>query len=131
MKKLLIVCGLLFSVITFAKAQGQQQTPEERAKNNTTRLAEKLNLTDDQKTKVEAIFLDQAKASVKLREEAAGDRDAMRTKMQKLNEETNTKISALLTDDQKKAFEAWKTEQQENMRRRQGGGGGGPRAGGN
>jgi len=131
MKKLLIICGLLFSVITFAQAQQGGQggrrggTPEERAKRNTEMLTKKLNLTADQQTKVSAIYLEQAAAMKKLREDAAGDRDAMRAAMMKSNEESDTKISALLNDDQKKAYTTWKEERKEAMKKRQDGNGGG------
>ncbi|ETZ23322.1 MULTISPECIES: periplasmic heavy metal sensor [Pedobacter] len=132
MKKLLIICGLLFSVITFAQAQqGQGQggrrggTPEERAKRNTEMLTKKLSLTADQQTKVSAIYLEQAEGMKKLREDAAGDRDAMRAAMVKSNEESDTKINALLNDDQKKAYTTWKEERKEAMKKRQDGNGGG------
>lgn len=121
MKKLLIVCGLLFSVITFAKAQDggrQMPSPEERAKRSVDRLTEKLGLTDDQKSKITAIFLDQAAAITKARQESKGDRDAMRAQVQKINDESDAKITALLNDDQKKKFEAWKAERKERMKNR-------------
>ncbi|TDQ08527.1 periplasmic heavy metal sensor [Pedobacter metabolipauper] len=134
MKKLLMICALLFSVITFAQAQQGQGggrmggTPEERAKRSTDMLAEKLKLTDDQKAKVSALYLEQGEKSKKLREEAGDDRDAMRAAMVKSNEELETKITALLTADQKKAFTAWQEERKEMMKKRQEGGG--PRPGG-
>lgn len=140
MRKLLIICGLLFSVITFAQAQdgqGQKQgggrmggTPEERAKRQTDNLAEKLKLSDDQKTKVSAIYLEQATSMKKLREDAKGDRDAMMASMKKSNEESDTKITALLNDDQKKAYATWKEERKEMMKKgAEGRGQGGPRGG--
>lgn len=127
MKKLLIICGLLFSVVTFAQAQegqGQRQggrgmgTPEERAKRQTEQLAEKLKLSDDQKAKVSAIYLEQGTSMAKVREEAKGDRAAMTAAMTKANEATDTKITALLNDDQKKAFATWKEERKELMKKR-------------
>lgn len=127
MRKLLIICGLLFSVITFAQAQdgqGQRQggrgmgTPEERVKRQTEVLVEKLKLNDDQKAKVSAIYLEQASSMKKLRDDANGDRDAMRAAMIKSGDETDTKITALLTDDQKKAFTALKEERKELMKKR-------------
>lgn len=133
MKKLLIVCGLLFSVITFAHAQQgggrKMPSPEERAKRNTDRLAEKLTLTEDQKTKVSTIFLDQATAVDKIREAGSGDREATRAQVLKLSDETDAKIAAVLTADQKKTYEAWRAEQKEKMKNRERGDG--PRGGGN
>ncbi|WP_449438743.1 hypothetical protein [Pedobacter steynii] len=61
----------------------------------------------------------------KLREDAGGDRDAMRAAMVKSNEESDAKINALLNDDQKKAYTTWKEERKEAMKKRQEGNGGG------
>ena len=79
MKKLLIICGLLFSVTTFAQAQqgqggGRQMgTPEERAKRSTDMLAEKLTLTADQK-KLFTAWKDERKEMMKKRQEGGGQR---------------------------------------------------------
>lgn len=122
MKKLLMICGLVFSVITFANAQDGQGrrggTPEERAKAQTERLAEKLKLTDDQKAKVNAIYLEQGPKMRKLRDSIGDDRTAWRGVMLKANEQSEAKISALLTEDQKKAFATWQEERKEAMKKR-------------
>jgi protein CpxP len=127
MKKVLMICGLLFSVITFANAQegqGQRQggrgmgTPEERAKRQTEQLAEKLKLTDDQKAKVSVIYTEQAASMSKVREEAKGDRAVMMAAMAKANEATDAKVTALLNEDQKKAFATWQEERKEMMKKR-------------
>ena len=124
MKKLFIICGLLFSVITFAQAQGGKRmmgTPEERAARMTTQLTEKLSLTADQQTRVKAIFLDQSTQMSKAREEAGDDRKAMRTKMMTMMQENNDKINTLLNDDQKKTFAAYQEERKAAMQKRMGG----------
>ena len=134
MKKLLIICGLLFSAVTFANAQGQGGqggrmggTPEERIKRSTDQLVEKLKLTDEQKTKATEVFTAQVAAQTKIREEAAGDRAVMMEKSAKLTTETEAKINAFLTDDQKKAYKTWLDEQkaarEKMMKERQQGGG--------
>lgn len=108
MKKLMMICALLFSVVTFANAQQRQAaTPEDRVK----QLDEKVKLTDDQKTKATAVYTEAAAAQKKMREEMqGGDRAAMMEKMQKFNAETDTKVNAFLTDDQKKAYKTWQDE---------------------
>ncbi len=125
MKKLLIICGLLFSVVTFASAQGQGGnrggTPEERIKRSTDQLVEKLKLTDEQKTKATAIFTAQVAAQTKMREEmqgGGGDMTAMREKMTKMTTEVQTKINEILTDDQKKAYKVMLDEQKAEMEKR-------------
>jgi hypothetical protein len=53
----------------------------------------------------------------KLRESAAGDRQAMMASFMELREKTNKKIETLLTDEQKAE---WKKIQEEAAQRRQG-----------
>lgn len=127
MKKVLMICGLLFSIITFANAQdapekrpggrgGMMGTPEERAQRTADQLTKQLGLTEDQKTKVKSIYLDQATAMMKMREESKGDREAMMAKMKTVNEETDKKVEALLTAEQKTSFATWKEERMKRMR---------------
>ena len=125
MKRLLIICGLLFTMVTFANAQqgGQGQgrrggTPEERAKRQTEQLSEKLSLTADQKAKVEAIYLEQGPKMRKLRDSLGDDRVAFRAEMVKTNEQNEAKVAAVLTADQKKAYTAWIKERNEAMKKR-------------
>jgi len=127
MKKLLMICGLMLGIAGFAQAQqgggqgrgGMMMKPEERVK----QLDEKLKLSDDQKTKLTTVFTEQAEAMKKMREEMQGaDRDAMREKMQKFRADNDTKVSAVLTDDQKKTYEAWQKEQRAEMQKRMQGG---------
>ena len=127
MKKLMMICAFLFSVITYANAQqggGRMGgTPEERAKRNTDQLAEKLKLTEDQKTKVLAIYTAQNGEMAKAREAASGDASGMREKMMKMMGETNTKIEGVLTDEQKTTFKTYLEERKKAMEARQNGGG--------
>ncbi|RNL54030.1 hypothetical protein [Pedobacter jejuensis] len=127
MKKLMMICALLFSVITYASAQqggGRMGgTPEERAKRSTDQLVEKLKLTEDQKTKVMAIYTAQNAEMTKAREAAGDDMSGMREKMTKMNAETNTKIEAVLTDEQKPAFKTMLEERKKAMEARMNGGG--------
>ena len=122
-----MICGLMLGIAGFAQAQqgggqgrGMMMKPEERVK----QLDEKLKLSDDQKTKLTTVFTEQAEAMKKMREEMQGaDRDAMREKMQKFRADNDTKVSAVLTDDQKKTYEAWQKEQRAEMQKRMQGGG--------
>jgi len=125
MKKLLMICGLMLGIAGFAQAQqgggrGMMMKPEERVK----QLDEKLKLSDDQKTKLVAVFTEQAESMKKMREEMqGGDRDAMREKIQKFRADGDAKVSAVLNDDQKKTYEVWQKEQRAEMQKRMQGGG--------
>ena len=115
----------MLGIAGFAQAQqgggrGMMMKPEERVK----QLDEKLKLSDDQKTKLTAVFTEQAESMKKMREEMqGGDRDAMREKIQKFRAENDVKVSAILTDDQKKTYEVWQKEQRAEMQKRMRGGG--------
>ena len=100
------------------------RSPEERAKRTLDQLTEKLKLTEDQKTKVMVILTDQNTQMNKAREDANGDRDTMRASFTKIQAEGQTKINALLTDDQKKAYATWQEERKAAMQNRGGMGGG-------
>ena len=124
MKKLMMICGLMLGIAGFAQAQqgggrGMMMKPEERVK----QLDEKLKLSDDQKTKLTAVFIEQSEAMKKMREEAqGGDREAMREKIQKFRAENDVKVAAVLNDEQKKTYEAWQKEQRAEMQKRMQGG---------
>lgn len=115
-----MICGLVVGAIGFTNAQdgGRKITPEDRAKKSTERLATKLNLSADQKAKVLAIYTDEAKQQhadrVKMKEAQKQERQARRAKMVA----NDAKINALLTADQKKAYDAMKAERKAAMENR-------------
>lgn len=110
MKKLLLMCALLFGAATFTQAQDAkaEATPQEMAAKRTAALDKKLTLTADQKAKTEAIYLSQANQMVKLNAEAGDDKKALGAKKKQLMAETDVKVEALLTAEQKATYTAWK-----------------------
>ncbi|MCR8560626.1 hypothetical protein KXD93_23425 [Mucilaginibacter sp. BJC16-A38] len=113
MRKILLMCCFLIGITAVCRAQGGgRRTPEERAKQMQTQL----KLTDDQTTKVTAIFQSQSKTMDSLRT-AGADRSTFRPLMQASNE----KIKAILTPDQAAAWQKMMDEQR--AQRQQGGGG--------
>lgn len=132
----MMICGLMLGIAGFANAQqgqggggrgGMMMKPEDRVK----QLDGKLKLSDEQKTKLTAVFTEQQESMKKMRDEMqGGDRDAMREKMQKMRADNDAKVSAVLTEDQKKTYETWQKEEREAMQKRMQGGGG-PRGGNN
>jgi Spy/CpxP family protein refolding chaperone len=97
--------------------RGGGMTPEARV----AAIDKAVTLTADQKTKITAIYTDDAKKMADLR--ASQDPD-MRTKMMAMRTDENTKIKALLTDDQKPKFDAYLASMPQG--RGPGGGGGAP-----
>ena len=82
-----------------------------------------VGLTPDQVTKIKAINADAMKQQMALRD-AGGDPADMRPKMMAIRTDQQTKIKALLTDDQKPKYDAFLASQ------RGPGGGGRPGGGG-
>lgn len=115
---------MVMALGAFAQAQegqgggrrGPMMSPEDRV----NRLSD-LNLTDDQKTKIKAIYQEQADKIQKMREDTSLSQDDRRSKMMEMNKDSNEKIKAILDKDQQKKFD----EMQERMRPRGPGGPGG------
>jgi periplasmic protein CpxP/Spy len=120
MKKILMVCCFVLgiSAVSFAQGGGRpRMSPEEQAKG----LQTQLKLTDDQTAKVTAIYQAQSKSMDSLRTaNNGGDRQAMFQAMRPMMEASNTKIKAILTAEQKEAFDKMQAERANRMR--QGGG---------
>ena len=98
-----------------ASAQGMMRaTPEERAK----ALKDSLGLNDDQSGSIIAIFKSMGEKRQAMMD-SLDDRDARRAAMMKLMSETDQKIEALLTPDQKDKYEVMKKEREARFRRPQ------------
>jgi periplasmic protein CpxP/Spy len=81
---------------------GQMMSPEARVE----QLDKAVSLTEEQKTKIKDIY---AKSQEELRTAmrgSGGDRDAARQKMMEMMRATRDQVRALLTDEQKKKFDA-------------------------
>lgn len=118
MKGLIIAIVLIFSIASFAKAQGaiQMGTPAERANRQIAQL-ETLKLSTEQITKLKEVFIWSAKRmdSVGTTLTNVGDFQAMRNKMAPLQAETTIKVKALLNEEQKKSYEAILVERRARM----------------
>ncbi len=122
MKKFLLMCCFLIGITAVCRAQGggMRRSPEEQAKN----LQTQLKLTDDQTTKVTAIYKEQATKRDSIRTAANGDRQAMMQAMMPLMKSTSDKIKAVLTPEQATAYDKMMQERMDRMRNGGGGGGG-------
>ncbi len=119
MKKTLLFLAIL-AVTSFAKAQPRmQRNPEEVAKRQSEMLEKRLGLSADQKAKIYDLTLSQAKSRDSLMTAArngGGDRKAMMEKMRAQQNESQTKIKAVLNDTQKAEFDKWQQERMDRMR---------------
>jgi len=100
---------------------GGRMTSDQRVAN----LDKAVTLTDDQKTKIKALYDADMKKMMDLR--AAQDPD-MRTKMMAMRTDENTQIKAMLTDDQKPKFDAYVASMPQGGGQRGMGGGQQPQA---
>ena len=78
---------------------GMRMTSDQRV----ARIDQAVTLTDDQKTKIKAIYDADAK---KMQDMMAAQDPDMRTKMQAMRTDENKQIRALLTADQQTKFDA-------------------------
>ncbi|MGH7951390.1 MAG: Spy/CpxP family protein refolding chaperone, partial [Limisphaerales bacterium] len=83
----------------------------------TEMMAKELNLTDDQKAKVKAVFDDQMKQMRDLRLDTSLSTEDKRAKMKTIREDTNAKLKDILTADQ---FTKWQTMMHQMRERRHG-----------
>jgi hypothetical protein len=98
--------------------------PDEQLARMTTRYS----LTTEQQDQVKPILVSQQHQIQGLRKDTALSREDRMEKMQSIRSDSNSKIEAILNDDQKKQFEQDRQSMQERMQQR--GQGGGPGGGG-
>ncbi len=116
------MCTFVLGISAVSFAQGRmQRSPEEQTK----QLKEEVKLSDEQSTKVLAVFTAQAKTRDSIRTASNGDRQAMMQAMRPMMESTNAKLKAILTPEQYATYEKAMAERRQRMGG-QGGGGGTP-----
>jgi Spy/CpxP family protein refolding chaperone len=108
----------------FEHGQMRRGMDPERQLHMLTRL---LTLSPEQQTGVKALLNEQQSQIQALRNQQPADanenpsseaRAAMRTKFDLVRSETNTKITALLDENQKKTFADWQAQRKAEMQRR-------------
>ena len=75
----------------------------------------KLDLNSDQQKQVRGIPADQMDQMQKLRDDNSTPREEKRSKMMQIHQSAMDKIRAVLTDDQKKKFDALQQQQRERF----------------
>lgn len=108
MKKLMIIAVLAgLSVATQAQDKARK-SPEERAKMRTEHMAKELELTPEQKAKVEAINLKYADKATELRKEREAERTEARKEGKAMHDAHDAEMKAVLTPDQYTRWQAKK-----------------------
>jgi protein CpxP len=135
-KRTLLLAGVLALASTAVWSQndappaGQMRPRGGNSERELQQLTQRLNLTADQQGQVKTLLAERAQKMDALRN-AAPSADgsaapAPREQMQAIRADTDTKINALLNDDQKTKFAALQQERKERMEHRQNPGGDSP-----
>jgi periplasmic protein CpxP/Spy len=118
MKKLIMI-AIIFSLSFTAFGQrGQQRemsTPEQRAERMTNRMAEQLDLTEEQKQEIYNINLQNAQKRQVEMEERKAEMESRRAEMKSQNESQKQQIEAILTPEQKEKWDEVRSENQKRM----------------
>lgn len=121
---LILISGLCLMAPAFAQqpaappSEGQHST---QAGNSTSvdehiqMLSDKLSLTADQIAKIKPLFQDQFAQMQAVRKDSSLTAGQRLDKIRSIHDETHAKIRDVLTDDQKKKFDAMGTQMREHM----------------
>jgi Spy/CpxP family protein refolding chaperone len=127
------IAGLVGVAGSLAMAQDQQAAPQQQTERGHGRrqfdperrvnmLAKRLNLTDDQKQKLQGIFADQQQQMQSMRQDSSLSRQDRMEKMKTLRSEADEKVNGILNDDQKQKYAQMKEKARERMEQHRGGG---------
>ncbi|MEQ9437694.1 MAG: hypothetical protein RIG62_01555 [Cyclobacteriaceae bacterium] len=125
MKKI-VNLSFIFLLVAGSMAWAQQGrgsrggNPEERAEKLTASMTEMLDLNESQQTEVGDLNLKFAMKMKETFEENKEDRAAMREAMKSLNQERETELASVLTDEQMQLYDEKKAEMMQRGRDRRG-----------
>jgi len=122
MKKLLIAAMLFVGIASFAQAQKERLTPEQRNEKHLQKLTTELNLDANQQTQVKQLLADRSAKAEKIRDArqeqkengtklTAAEKEAFKKEMIAEKEANDAKMKSILNADQ---YTKWKTIQEEN-----------------
>ncbi len=78
-------------------------------------MTKQLNLTSDQQSQIKPILADRQSQMMQLRQDSSMSRDDKMTKMKSLDDGSNSKVEAVLTDEQKPKYEKMMVNRKEHM----------------
>src|SRR3546814_21672 len=124
-KKFVLFSMLLVAVSLQAlgqqRGESQRRGEGQRGRPGNERMVEamkeRLDLSDDQVTKLKEIYKKSADEFRKLREETAEENHDRREEFRKLRNKQQEEVSTLLTEEQLKELKKWREERQSQRRR--------------
>lgn len=120
MKRLWLITCMIGAIVT-AQAQSSSErggTPDERADKLTAKMAENLNLTEEQQTVVGEINLKYANQVADFREETREQREAARATMKEIRQKQEAELKEVLTEEQRLKYEARQEKRQDHRRKK-------------
>jgi protein CpxP len=119
MKKIIFMLLLITATAAFTKAQDTtrvKRTPEEKAAQHLQMLQRKLNLTASQSKQIGTILQEGAEKMDGPKMKGIKGRSVMRMQAMK---ETDNKVEAVLTNEQKQTYDAMKVKMKEKRMNKQ------------
>ena len=111
-----ILAGVCAAGLALAEPQQQQRGPEHRME----MLSKRLNLTADQQAKLLPIITDRQQQMRAIFQDSSISREDRMAKLKAIRKDSNTKIEAVLTDQQKQNFEQLQQEMRQRAHERRG-----------
>lgn len=102
----------LISITDLSAQRTRSFDPEQMAEQQTTRIAEKLELSDEQTEQVRAINLKYMNEMKDIRSKANGDREAAMSMRDELQAQKEEEFKTVFTDEQYQTYTTLKAEQQ-------------------
>lgn len=119
MKRILSTSILLVFMAVVAMAQppqGGQFSPEDMAKSQTEQMTKDLKLNEQQVEKVSALNTKYMENMQSIFQNAGGDREQMREKMEAFRTERNDELKKILTEEQFKKYQELENERMQQRR---------------
>ena len=114
MKSKIFLSAILLLFVTFSIAQAQgdskKMTVDEKVKKTMSQLTPQLALNNDQQAKIQTIYTDFYTAKEKLYEGLQPGAQPDKAQKEKLMNDRDEKIKAVLNEDQFKKFKDWEDQ---------------------
>ena len=120
----LLALGSLLALGPAARAQDQANRPPARGQRGALmrehfkKVAQELNLTDEQKSKVQAVFQQERQKLQALRADTSLTPDQRRAKVKEIRDEIGTKMKGILTTEQYDKWMRIREEARQNWQER-------------
>lgn len=120
MKRFWLIACLMGTIAT-AQAQTKSErggTPDERADKLTARMAENLDLTDEQRATVAEINLKYANEIASFREETREQREEARATVKEIRQNQEATLKEILTENQVQKYKAHRDKRQDQRQKK-------------